>query len=563
MRLGRMLLQDKIITQQQLDAALKRQREVGGRIGTNLIEMGFINEKTLTEYLSKHFEVPSVMLSELTIDRSILDLIPQELATKYEAIPFKREGKILHVAMANPKDVFAIDALRFATGFEIKPYVATERSIKKFLEEHYKSKALEDEVMEEIGAEDELEVVKEEKEEETTSELAAMVESGPVVQYVNQLLKAAVKERTSDIHIEPYEKSVRVRFRIDGVLHEMKPPPMKMFKAVVSRLKVMAKLKIQEKRFPQDGRFEARIDGKRVDFRISTVPTLFGEKVALRILDRSQVSLNLRDLGFEEQPLNHLLRALKNPFGIILVTGPTGSGKTTTLYASLNEINDPEINITTAEDPVEFSIMGINQLQVNESIGLTFASALRAYLRQDPDVIMVGEIRDKETTEIAIRASLTGHLVLSTVHTNSAAATITRLVNMGVEPFLIASTLILVVSQRLVRKICPHCKAPLKINEDDLKKYGFEPERFKDKQLFHGLGCDKCRKTGYAGRIGIYEVLPVTKKIRDLILDRATDIEIEKAAVEEGMITLREAGILKVLRGETDIFDVAKETTLR
>lgn len=558
-----MLLNDKIITQQQLDAALKRQREVGGRIGTNLVDMGFINEKILSEYLAKHFEVQNIILGELSIDKSLLDLIPQDLASKYEAIPFKREGKVLHIAMANPKDVFAIDALRFKTGLEIRPYVATEKSIKKFLEEYYKSKALEDEVMEEIGVEDEIEVVEDKEDEMAVSELAAMVESGPVVQYVNQLLKAAVKERTSDIHIEPYEKDIRVRFRIDGVLHEMKSPPQKMFKAVVSRLKVMAKLKIQEKRLPQDGRFEAKIDGKRVDFRISTVPTLFGEKVALRILDRSQVSLNLRDLGFEDAPLKELLKALKNPFGIILVTGPTGSGKTTTLYASLNEINDPEINITTAEDPVEFSIMGINQLQVNESISLTFSSALRAYLRQDPDVIMVGEIRDKETTEIAIRAALTGHLVLSTVHTNSAAATITRLVNMGVEPFLIASTLILVVSQRLLRKVCPHCKVPLKINDEDLKKYGFEPERFKGHQLFHGIGCDRCRKTGYSGRIGVYEILPVTKKIRDLILDRATDLEIEEAAVQEGMVTLREAGILKAIRGETDIFDVAKETTLR
>ncbi|MCD6277429.1 Flp pilus assembly complex ATPase component TadA, partial [candidate division WOR-3 bacterium] len=362
---------------------------------------------------------------------------------------------------------------------------------------------------------------------------------------------------------EPYEKEVRVRFRIDGILHEHKPPPLKLFRAVVSRLKVMAKLKVQEKRLPQDGRFEARIDGRRVDFRISTVPTLYGEKVALRILDRSQASFDLRDLGFEEESLNHFLKALKNPFGIILVTGPTGSGKTTTLYAALNEINDPGINITTAEDPVEYSLMGINQLQVNESIGLTFASALRAYLRQDPDVIMVGEIRDKTTTEIAIRAALTGHLVLSTVHTNSAAATITRLINMGVEPFLIASTIIVVVSQRLVRKICTSCKTPLKISDDDLVKYGFDPQVFKGKEIFHGIGCNKCKNTGYSGRIGLFEVLPVTKRIRNMILDRATDDEIEAAAVEEGMITLREAGIRKILRGETDIFEVAKETTLR
>jgi len=557
-----MLLKDGVINETQLQTALKRQRELGGRIGTHFIELGYVNEKTLVNYLSKQYEVPGVALSEFPLDKEVLNMIPPEFAQKFNVIPLKREGKYLTVAMINPKDVFAIDAIRFRTGLDIKPVVACEKSIKKILEEHYKTKALEDEVMEEMGLEDVIEVV-EEEEEERFSDLIAQVDSGPVVKYVNYLLRNAVKERASDIHIEPYEKEVRVRFRIDGILHEHKPPPLKLFRAVVSRLKVMAKLKIQEKRFPQDGRFEARIDGRRVDFRISTVPTLYGEKVALRILDRSQASFDLRDLGFEEESLNHFLKALKNPFGIILVTGPTGSGKTTTLYAALNEINDPGINITTAEDPVEYSLMGINQLQVNESIGLTFASALRAYLRQDPDVIMVGEIRDKTTTEIAIRAALTGHLVLSTVHTNSAAATITRLINMGVEPFLIASTIILVVSQRLVRKICTSCKAPLKISEDDLARYGFDPQVFKGKEIFHGIGCNKCKNTGYSGRIGLFEVLPVTKRIRNMILDRATDDEIEAAAVEEGMITLREAGIRKILRGETDIFEVAKETTLR
>ena len=557
-----MLLKDGVINETQLQTALKRQRELGGRIGTHFIELGYVNEKTLVNYLSKQYEVPGVALSEFPLDKEVLNMIPPEFAQKFNVIPLKREGKYLTVAMINPKDVFAIDAIRFRTGLDIKPVVACEKSIKKILEEHYKTKALEDEVMEEMGLEDVIEVV-EEEEEERFSDLVAQVDSGPVVKYVNYLLRNAVKERASDVHIEPYEKEVRVRFRIDGLLHEHKPPPLKLFRAVVSRLKVMAKLKIQEKRLPQDGRFEARIDGRRVDFRISTVPTLYGEKVALRILDRSQASFDLRDLGFEEESLNHFLKALKNPFGIILVTGPTGSGKTTTLYAALNEINDPGINITTAEDPVEYSLMGINQLQVNESIGLTFASALRAYLRQDPDVIMVGEIRDKTTTEIAIRAALTGHLVLSTVHTNSAAATITRLINMGVEPFLIASTIIVVVSQRLVRKICTSCKTPLKISDDDLVKYGFDPQVFKGKEIFHGIGCDKCKNTGYSGRIGLFEVLPVTKRIRNMILDRATDDEIEAAAVEEGMITLREAGIRKILRGETDIFEVAKETTLR
>ncbi|RKZ22946.1 type IV-A pilus assembly ATPase PilB [bacterium] len=560
MRIGQMLLRAGVINETQLKEALRRQREKGGRLGSHLIELGYVSEEKLVEFLSKQLEVPGVVLSGYPLDREILNIITPDLAQKYEVVPLKREGKVLHVAMVNPLDVFAADEIRFRTGYEVKPYVAAERSIKKILEEHYKTRAMEEEVMEEMEL-SEIEMM-EEEEETVAGDLAAEAAAGPVVKYVNYLLRSAVEKRASDLHIEPYEKEVRVRFRIDGILHEQKPPPYKLHKAIVSRLKVMAKLKVQEKRLPQDGRFEARLNGKRIDFRISTVPTLFGEKVAIRILDRSQVSFDLRQLGFEEEALKHFLKALKNPFGIILVTGPTGSGKTTTLYAALNEINDPGINITTAEDPVEYSLMGINQLQVNESIGLTFASALRAYLRQDPDVIMVGEIRDKETTEIAIRAALTGHLVLSTVHTNTAAATITRLINMGVEPFLIASTLILVVSQRLLRKVCEHCKVKHDISDEELIKLGFDPERLRGK-LYKGTGCPKCENTGYRGRTGIFEVLPVTQRIKSLILDRATDDEIEQAAVEEGMITLREAAIRKALAGITDIYEVARETTLR
>ncbi len=558
-----MLLRAGVITEEQLKESLQRQRELGGRIGTHFQELGYVDEDTLLQYLSKQLNVPLIKLSEIEVKDEMLNIIPPELAQKYEVIPFDRRGKTLKVATVNPLDVFALDDIRFKTGYEIEPYIATEKSVKKILEDHYKTKALEDEVMDEMESEEALELVGQEEEEEAADLLLAQIESGPVVKYVNYLLKVSVKQGASDIHIEPYERDVRVRARIDGLLREMQAPPVKLFKAVVSRIKVMGKMKIQEKRLPQDGRFEAQIDGKKVDFRVSTIPTLFGEKIALRVLDRSSIEFDLRKLGFEEEPLQQVLKAIKNPFGIILVTGPTGSGKTTTLYSILNEINEVGINITTAEDPVEFTIMGVNQLQVNEAVGNTFANALRAYLRQDPDVIMVGEIRDRETTEIAIRAALTGHLVLSTVHTNTAAATVTRLINMGVEPFLIASTLILVISQRLIRKVCENCKIPHKVEDDELMSLEFNPEEFKGKTIYKGAGCDKCNKTGYKGRAGVFEVMQITPKIRSLILDRATDDEIEKAAIEEGMISLREAAKLKLFRGITDIYEVSRETSLR
>ncbi len=558
-----MLLRAGVITEKQLNESLHRQREMGGRIGTHFQELGYVDENTLLEYLSKQLNVPLIKLSDIEITDDMLNTIPPELAQKYEVIPFERHGKTLKVATVNPLDVFALDDIRFKTGYEVEPYVATEKSVKKILEDHYKTKALEDEVMDEMESEEALEILGQEEEEEAGDLLLAQIESGPVVKYVNYLLKSSVKQGASDIHIEPYEKSVRVRARVDGLLTEIQAPPVKFFKAVVSRIKVMGKMKIQEKRLPQDGRFEAQIDGKKVDFRVSTIPTLFGEKIALRVLDRSSIEFNLRKLGIEKEPLEQIFKAIKNPFGIILVTGPTGSGKTTTLYSILNEINEIGINITTAEDPVEFTIMGVNQLQVNESVGNTFANALRAYLRQDPDVIMVGEIRDRETTEIAIRAALTGHLVLSTVHTNTAAATVTRLINMGVEPFLIASTLILVISQRLIRKVCENCKIPHKVPDEEAMALGFTLEELSGKTIYKGAGCDKCRKTGYKGRAGIFEVMQITPKIRSLILDRATDDEIEKAAAEEGMITLREAAKMKLYKGITDIYEVSRETSLR
>jgi len=564
MRVGRILSVGRSITEQQLKLALRRQRETGGRIGANLMALGFVDERTLLKALEKHLDAKGVVLSEYPLDKEVLNLIPPEIARAYGVVPLKREGNVLYLAMINPTDVQVQDDIRFRTGCTVVPMVAVETSIKKVLKDHYETKALEDEVIGDIVFDvDSLEIVDEAEEEETVSDLAAQVDSGPVVEYVNYLLKKAVVEGASDLHVEPYEKDVRVRLRVDGVLHNYTPPPWRLHKAVVSRLKVMSNLKIQEKRQPQDGRFEARIDGRRIDFRISTVPTIFGEKVALRILDSESIEFDLSKLGFTEKGLQDTRKAIQKPHGIILLTGPTGSGKTTTLYSILREINKITVNISTAEDPVEYTLFGINQVQVREEIGLTFTSALKSFLRQDPDVIMVGEIRDKPTTDISIRAALTGHIVLSTVHTNSAAATITRVVNMGVAPFLMASTLELIISQRLVRKICPRCKAPHKLSDEEIIKRGFRPEVFRGKEIFHGTGCDYCKGTGYKGRSGLFEVLAVSPIIRRMITEGATSDDIEEQAVKEGMETLRVEGLKKVLEGVSTIDEISRETMER
>ncbi len=566
LKLGEMLIAAGLITEDQLTTALAEQKRVGGRLGTNLVRLGYLSEEELAKYLEKQHGVSSVLLANHKIAQSILDLIPTEVAAKYSCVPLERTGKMLTVAMVNPSDLLAIEDLRFTTGYEIKPVVATESAVRKAVEQYYQAQGMLDEVMKDIGGQEtsEVEVVqKSDEDEEEMTELAAAVESAPIIKLVNSILLEAVERRVSDVHIEPYEKELRVRYRIDGILHEVMRPPYRMRKAIVSRLKIMAKLKIAEKRLPQDGRIKVRIKGRPVDLRVSTVPTLFGEKMALRVLDRAATSFDLMALGFEEEPLTHFVRAVSSPFGIVLVTGPTGCGKTTTLYAALNKINAPDVNITTAEDPVEYSLLGINQVQMKEAVGLTFASALRSYLRQDPDIIMVGEIRDQETAEIAIRASLTGHLVLSSVHTNNAAATITRLINMGVEPFLVASTVNCVESQRLVRKVCENCKEPSKPNPALLKDVGIDPAELKGETLYKGKGCSQCSNTGYRGRIGIFEVMVVTSRLRELILDRAPTDELARAAQEGGMITLREAALKKAKEGLTDISEVIRETAER
>ncbi len=567
MKLGELLIEENLITEEQLDKALTEQELHGSRLGSNLVKLGYISEKQLISALAKQQDIEGVDLNNVDIDEKILKLIPSNIATKYELIPLSRREKVLTVAMVNPNDIFAIEDIKFSTGFEVQPVIANELAVRNALENYYEGHDLLQTVEKEIeaGIEDEVEVVRagEEEKEEEISDLAAEIESGPVIKLVNSMITKGVDATASDIHIEPYDKELRTRFRIDGILREVMTPPKKMHKAIVSRIKIMAKMKIAEKRLPQDGRIRVKIRGKPIDLRVASLPTIYGEKIALRILDRSAISFNLEGLGFTEDQLEEFILAVKMPFGIILVTGPTGSGKTTTLYAALERINNLEVNITTAEDPVEYSLIGVNQVQMREAVGLTFASALKSYLRQDPNIIMVGEIRDKETADISIRASLTGHLVLSTVHTNTAAATITRLVNMGVEPFLMSSTLNLVVSQRLLRKICMNCMEEVEVTPEYLKRVGLNPDDYQDIIFYKGEGCHICNNTGYKGRIGIYEIMTMSTKLRELILEKVSTDRIEELAVKEGMKTLRDAGIEKLKRGITTIEEVLRETTIK
>jgi type IV pilus assembly protein PilB len=567
MRLGELLIKQGLISEEMLDQALEEQKKDGTRLGSTLIKLKFIKETDLLNALSKHYGVKSINLKEKELDESILKLIPSELAGKYLVVPVSRFGRKLTIAMINPGDVAAIEDIEFATGFDVHPVVGSEEAILKIVQDHYHVQKLLSDVMYEIETaevtEKEMKVVDgsevRQKEEEDLSSVQDDQDSGPALKLTSKIITDAVDMNVSDIHIEPYEDDMRVRFRIDGILHEVMKPPKRMNKALATVIKVMSKLKVEEKRLPQDGRIKARIHNKIIDIRVSTVPTLFGEKIALRILDRSAIQLNLDLLGFEPDTLKTFRKAIKTPYGIVLVTGPTGSGKTTTLYSALTELNDPGLNIITAEDPIEYSLMGVNQLQVNEKIGVTFASALREYLRQDPNIIMVGEIRDLETAQISIRASLTGHLVLSTVHTNSAAATVTRLVNMNVEPFLIASTVLAVESQRLLRKICEKCRTEVEYPDEILLDAGLDPKNV-DFPLYKGEGCENCRGTGYKGRIGVFENMIITSHIRDLILKGATTEEIEKASVEEGTLTLHVSALSKLKDGLTSIEEVIRET---
>ncbi|MBI5048301.1 MAG: type IV-A pilus assembly ATPase PilB [Deltaproteobacteria bacterium] len=561
-RLGELLVREKLITAEQLKKAVEEQRSSGGRLGYNLSKLGYINDKDLTTFLSRQYGIPSVDLATTEVDPEVMKLIPEDVANKYQVIPISRTGSTLVIAMADPFNIFAIDDIKFLTGYNVESVIASEASIKTAIEKHYASQEAEmdiGDVMTEFD-ESEMEVLHEE-EEVDVSDLKKAVEDAPVVKLVNIILTDAIKRGASDIHVEPYEKSFRVRYRVDGVLSEVMKPPMKLKNAIVSRMKIMSNLDIAERRLPQDGRIKMKLGkDKEMDYRVSVLPTLFGEKVVMRLLDKSNLQLDMTKLGFEEKALKDFKDAIEKPWGMVLVTGPTGSGKTTTLYSALSELNKVSDNISTAEDPVEFNLAGINQVQMHEAIGLNFASTLRSFLRQDPDIIMVGEIRDFETAEIAVKAALTGHLVLSTLHTNDAPSTVNRLLNMGIEPFLISSATNLILAQRLARKICKDCKEEAHTLPQALIDIGVAPEEAKSFKCFHGKGCATCGGSGYKGRIALYEVMPFTDGLKELVLNGASSAELKRGAIKEGMKTLRMSGVTKMKEGVTTIEEVVRAT---
>ena len=567
-RLGDLLVKEKVITTEQLEQATKLQKESHSRLASALVKLGFLSDEDVTNFLSRQYGVPAINLSYFEIDPAVVKLIPYETAKRYQILPLSRVGASLTIAMVDPTNVFAMDDIKFMTGFNIEPVVASESSILEGIEKAYgvsKEAELEQvmQSMNDLGEGADIEVQSEAQELEL-KELEKAADEAPIVKLVNLVLTDAVKRGASDIHMEPYEKEFRVRFRIDGVLQLIMNPPLKLKDAITSRLKIMAKLDISEKRLPQDGRImlKMNIGGKKkqLDFRVSTLPTLWGEKIVLRLLDKENLRLDMTKLGFEQESLVKFEKAILKPYGMVLVTGPTGSGKTNTLYSSISRLNQPDTNIMTAEDPVEFQLGGVNQVQMKEQIGLNFAAALRAFLRQDPNIILVGEIRDFETAEIAIKAALTGHLVLSTLHTNGAPETITRLMNMGIEPFLVATSVHLICAQRLIRRICKDCAEPVEMPVQALIDEGYSPEEAKTVQIMKGKGCATCNKTGYKGRTGLYEVMEVDDEIKELVLVGASALELKKKAIERGMITLRRSGLIKVAQGWTTLEEVARET---
>ncbi|BDV43130.1 type IV-A pilus assembly ATPase PilB [Geotalea uraniireducens] len=560
-RLGELLVRNNLITKEQLAKALEEQKATGGqpRLGSILIKNGLIAEPDLTSFLSKQYGVPSINLAEFEADPSVIKAIPADVAQKYQIVPVNRAGSTLIIAMADPSNIFAIDDIKFMTGYNVEVVVASETAIKAAIDKYYDQSASLADVMGDLQMED-LEVVGEEEDVDVSS-LERATEDAPVVKLVNLILTDAIKKKASDIHIEPYERSFRVRYRIDGVLYEVMKPPLKLKNAITSRLKIMAELDIAERRLPQDGRIKIKLGGGQdMDYRVSVLPTLFGEKVVLRLLDKSNLQLDMTKLGYEPDALTHFKEAIHKPFGMVLVTGPTGSGKTVSLYSALSELNKTTENISTAEDPVEFNFAGINQVQMHEDIGLNFAAALRSFLRQDPDIIMIGEIRDFETAEIAIKAALTGHLVLSTLHTNDAPATINRLLNMGIEPFLVASAVNLITAQRLARRVCSECKEVEEIPVQALIDAGVPPEEAPHFVCYKGTGCSKCNGTGYKGRVGFYQVMPMLEEIRELILNGANTAEIKRESMRLGIKTMRQSGLTKLKEGVTSFEEVLRVT---
>jgi type IV pilus assembly protein PilB len=577
-RIGELLLKEKRITPEQLQEALNYQKANGGKLGLNLIKLGFVKDEEITALLSRQYGVPSINLADFEIDQAVIKLVPAETAQKYQILPLNRSGATLTIAMTDPTNVFAMDDIKFMTGYNVEPVVASESAVTEAIQRYYnlaakvaggngQQSALDfaAQALQELPQVDASEVeVLEELEEISVEALARQGEEAPVIRLVNVMLMSAISKGASDIHIEPYEKELRIRYRIDGVLYNIMAPPLKFRDPIASRVKIMAKLDIAEKRLPQDGRIKIRFNdagrAKEIDFRVSCLPTLFGEKIVLRLLDRDKLMLDMTKLGFEAESLAKFEEAISRPWGMVLVTGPTGSGKTNTLYSSISKLNTAETNIMTAEDPVEFNLIGINQVQIREGIGLNFAAALRSFLRQDPNIILVGEIRDFETAEIGIKAALTGHLVLSTLHTNDAPSTISRLMNMGIEPFLVASSVNLICAQRLVRRVCKACAEPQAVPAPTLAKIGFSPELAASVTPLKGRGCEKCNHTGFKGRVGLYEVMEVDEEIKELILVGASGLELRRKAVERGMITLRQSGLRKVKDGHTTVEEVLRET---
>ncbi|HEV8138224.1 MAG TPA: type IV-A pilus assembly ATPase PilB [Pyrinomonadaceae bacterium] len=587
-KLGEILVRENLISPQHLRQALDYQREHGGRLGFNLVKLGLVSDDTITAILSRQYGIPSVNLELFDIEDSVLRLIPQEVAQKYSVLPLSRVGATLTLAMVDPTNVFAMDDIKFMTGLNVEPVVVAEASVQQAISKYYSTSreielssvapevvsngngfsdadlvSLDNLDLDHSVNPEEVEVF-EENDEIDLSSLTRMSEDAPVVRLVNVLLVDALRRGASDIHVEPYEKELRIRFRIDGVLYDVMHPPLKMRDALISRIKIMSKLDISEKRLPQDGRIKVRVKvdsrSRELDFRVSTLPTLFGEKVVLRLLDKEKLMLDMTNLGFEPDSLVKFQRNIAKPYGMVLVTGPTGSGKTNTLYSALQSLNTVDTNIMTAEDPVEFNLPGINQVQMKEQIGLNFAAALRSFLRQDPNIVLVGEIRDFETAEIAIKAALTGHLVLSTLHTNDAPSTISRLMNMGIEPFLVATSVNLIQAQRLIRRICKDCKKEHPTPHEALMEIGFSADEAKTLKTYKGRGCPSCNDTGYKGRIGLYEVMEITDEIRELILIGASALELRKKSIEDGMISLRESGLQKIRNGVTTIEEVLRET---
>ena len=558
-RLGELLVRNKLIDEKQLAKALEEQKASGGRLGASLTKLGFLKEEDLAAFLSRQYGVPSINLNEFEIDENVIKLIPAEVVQKYQLIPVNRAGSTLIVAMADPSNIFAIDDIKFMTGYNVEVVVTSEGSIRTAIDKYYDQTASFDDVMGDLDDID-LEVI-DEDDEVDSSELAKASEDAPVVKLVNLILTDAIKKKASDIHIEPYEKSFRVRYRIDGVLHEVMKPPMKLKNALTSRVKIMSEMDISERRLPQDGRIKIKLPGgKDMDYRVNCLPTLFGEKICLRLLDKSNLQLDMTKLGYEEQSLKWFKEQIHKPFGMVLVTGPTGSGKTVSLYSALSELNTPTENISTAEDPVEFNFAGINQVQMHEEIGLNFASALRAFLRQDPDIIMIGEIRDFETAEIGVKAALTGHLVLSTLHTNDAPSTINRLLNMGIEPFLVASAVNLITGQRLGRRICQECMVPEDIPRETLIQAGIPEDQADETVCYKGEGCSNCNDTGYKGRVGYYQVMPMFEEIRELILAGANTAELKHESMRLGVKTMRQSALTKMVEKITSFEEVLRCT---